>query len=237
MNAPRPSHWLSAQNVKLDARVDGRLIEGRGQAGAYGAVATAAGRLTLPKGSEPLSYDLRGRARHLDLRRLPPQLGVAPAETNVDTGYHVRGIEPVGRSRARVVDGDLRFEDSTVAGVRIAGGSTVQFSVRGEDLAYQADATVASLDLQRVGRDFKVPALGADRYKSDLNGHVQANGQGRSVKDMQVSATGTLSDSTILGGRVPQMSFDVASTSETAHVKRAARSPGSTPPPSAADRQ
>jgi hypothetical protein len=203
----------------VDARVDGRRIEGRGQAAAYGAAATAAGRLTLPKGSEPLSYDLRGRARHLDLRRLPPQLGVAPAETNVDTEYHVRGIEPVGRSGARVVDGDLRFEDSTVAGVRIAGGSTAQFSVRGEDLAYQADATVASLDLQRVGRDFKVPALGADRYKSDLNGHVQAKGQGRSVKDMQVSATGTLSDSTILGGRVPQMSFDVASTSETAHVK------------------
>ena len=80
-----------------------------------------------------------------------------------------------------------------------------------------------------MGRDFKVPALGADRYKSDLNGHVQAKGQGRSVGDMQVSATGTLSDSTLLGGRVPQMSFDVASTSETAHVKRAARSPGSDP--------
>ncbi len=52
--------------------------------------------LLLPKGNEPLSYDLRGRARHLDLRRLPPQFGVPPAETNVDAGYHVRGIEPVG---------------------------------------------------------------------------------------------------------------------------------------------
>ena len=98
-----------------------------------------------------------------------------------------------------------------MAGARIAGGSTAQFSIRGEDLAYQADATVASLDLQRLGREFKVAALEADRYKSDLNGHVQANGRGRNVKDMEITATGTLSDSTILGGRIPQMSFDVAS--------------------------
>ena len=111
VNAPRlVASGYSAQNVKVDARVDGRRIEGRGQAAAYGAAATAAGRLTLPKGSEPLSYDLRGRARHLDLRRLPPELGVPPAETNVDAEYHVRGIEPSGRSGARVVDGDLRFD-------------------------------------------------------------------------------------------------------------------------------
>ncbi len=220
VNAPRlVASGYSAQNVKVDARVDGRRIEGRGQAAAYGTAATAEGRLTLPKGSAPLAYDLRGRARHLDLRRLPTQFGVPPVETNVDAAYHVRGTEPVGRSGARVVEGDLRFGDSTVAGARIASGSTAQFSIRGEDLAYQADATVASLDLQRLGRDFKVPALEADRFTSDLNGHVQANGRGRAVKDLQVTATGTLSDSTILGGRVPQMSFDVASTSETAHIK------------------
>ena len=130
-----------------------------------------------------------------------------------------RGIEPSGQSQARVVDGDLRFDDSTVAGARIAGGSTAQFSIRGQDVAYQADATVAGLDLQRVGRDFNVPALETDRYKSALNGHVQASGQGRNVKDMEVRASGTLSDSTILGGRVPQMSFDLASANDTAHVK------------------
>ena len=220
VNAPRlVASGYTAQNVKVDARVDGRRIEGRGQAAAYGAAATAAGRLTLPKGSEPLSYDLRGRARRLDLRRLPRQFGIPPAETNVDTEYHVRGIEPSGQSQARVVDGDLRFDDSTVAGARIAGGSTAQFSIRGQDVTYRADATVASLDLQRVGRAFNVPALETDRYKSDLNGHVQAGGHGSHVKDMEVTATGTLSDSTMLGGRVPQMSFDIASTNGTAHVK------------------
>ncbi len=220
VNVPRlVASGYSAQNVKVNARVEGRRIEGRGQAAAYGAAATAAGRLTLPKGNEPLSYDLRGRARHLDLRRLPPQLGVPPAETNVDTEYHVRGIEPPGQPQARVVEGDLRFDDSTVAGARIAGGSTAQFSIRGQDVAYQADATVAGLDLQRVARDFNVPALETDRYKSALNGHVQASGQGRPVRDMEVRASGTLSDSMILGGRVPQMSFDLASTNDIVQVK------------------
>ena len=220
VHAPRlVASGYTAQNVKVNARVDGRRIEGRGQAAAYGAAATAAGRLTLPKGSEPLSYDLRGRARHLDLRRLPPQLGVPPAETNVDAEYHVRGIEPSGQAQVRVVDGDLRFDGSTVAGARIAGGSTAQFSVRGQDVAYQADATVAGLDLRRLGRDFNVPALETDRYKSALNGHVQAIGRGRNAKDMEVTASGTLSDSTFLGGRVPQMAFDIASTNDTAHVK------------------
>ena len=220
VNAPRlAASGYTVQNVKVDARVDGRRIEGRGQAVAYGAAATAAGRLTLPKGREPLSYDLRGRARHLDLRRLPPQLGVPPAETNVDTEYHVRGSEPSGSAQARVIDGDLRFDDSTVAGARIADGSTATFSVRGQDVAYQADATVASLDLQRVGRAFNVPALDAERYKSDLNGHVRASLHGSNVKDMEVTATGTLSDSTMLGGRVPQISFDVAAANGTARVK------------------
>ena len=219
VNAPRlVASGYTAQNVKVNARVDGRRIEGRGQAEAYGAAATAAGRLTLPKGSEPLSYDLTGRARHLDLRRLPPQLGVPPAETNVDAEYHVRGTDP-SRQGPRVVDGYLRFDDSTVAGARIAGGSTARFSIRAQDIAYQADATVAGLDLQRVGRDFNVPALETDRYKSTLNGHVQASGHGRNVRDMEVAASGTLNDSTILGGRVPQMSFDIASTNDTAHVK------------------
>ena len=220
VNVPRlAASGYTAQNVKVNARVDGRRIEGRGQAAAYGAEATAAGRLTLPKGSDPLSYDLRGRARHLDLRRLPPRLGVPPAETHVDTEYHVRGIETPGRAQARVVDGDLRFDDSTVAGARIAGGGTAQFSIRDQGIAYQADVTVSGLDLQRVGRDFSVPALEADRYKSTVNGHVRASGHGSNVRDREVAATGTLSDSTILGGRVPQMSFDIAATNDTAHVK------------------
>ena len=136
VNAPRlvASGYTRAER-QGGARVHGRRIEGRGQAAAYGVAATAAGRITLPKGSEPLSYDLRGRARHLDLRRLPRQLGIPPAETNVDTEYRVRGIEPSGQSQARVVDGDLRFDDSTVAGARIARGSTAQFSIRGQDVA------------------------------------------------------------------------------------------------------
>ena len=103
--------------------------------------------------------------------------------------------------------------------MRDLGRSTAQFSIRGRDAAYQADATVADLDLQRVGRDFKVPVLETDRYKSALNGHVQASGHGTNLRDMEVRASGTLSDSMVLGGRMPQMSFDLVSTHDSARVK------------------
>ena len=36
----------------------------------------------------------------------------------------------------------------------------------------------SNLDLQRVGQEFDVPALAADRYKSSINGHIVASGSG-----------------------------------------------------------
>ena len=60
------------------------------------------------------------------------------------------------------------FEPSTIAGAAIAGGSTAGFTINGRAIAYQADATVANLDLQRVGTEFRVPAL-ADRSLQELH--------------------------------------------------------------------
>ena len=62
-----------------------------GRASAYGASATATGRVTLPEGREALAYDLRGRAQHVDLRRLPRNLDIPPAATDVNAEYHVVG--------------------------------------------------------------------------------------------------------------------------------------------------
>src|SRR5207302_912034 len=129
-----------AENVHATAKIDGRRVGINGRARAYGASATAIGRVTLPEGKEAVAYDLHGVARHLDLRRLPKQTNVPPAATNVSAAYHVVG-------RGAVVQGDLRFEPSTVAGATIAAGSTAGFSVNGKDIGYRADATVAGLDL------------------------------------------------------------------------------------------
>ena len=164
--------------------------------------------------ADVVAFDLHGRAQHLDLRRLPRQLKVPAAATDVSADYHVAGT-PAD------LKGEARFEPSTAAGAKIAGGSRVGFSLAGEAVAYNADLTLANLNLQRAGQEFGVTALAADRYKSLINGHVVAEGTGTTPRTMSVTARGTLTDTIVVGGRIPRMSFDAGLTKDTAHVKAA----------------
>jgi autotransporter translocation and assembly factor TamB len=207
-----------AERVHAKARIEGRRIGiDEGRAVAYGAAATVAGNLTLPVGpgkDRTVSYDLHGQARHVDLRQLPRELRAPAVATSVNAEYHVVGSVPPARTIA-----DLRFQPSTVAGTRIAAGSTAGVTIEGSDIAYRADATVADLDLQRIGDEFEVPALATDRYKSSINGHIVASGRGTTPKEMDLTASGTLTDSSILGGTIPQMDFDAALARDAARVK------------------
>src|SRR6185436_18759058 len=207
-----------AEKIHAKARVDGRRVALDGSASAYGAAATVAGNIVLPEGKAPLGFDVHGVARHVDLRHLPREAGVPPASTDVNAAYHVAGSVGPEKAEPRV-HGDLRFEPSTIAGARVATGSTAAFAVNGKDIAYKADATVADLDLQRVGTEFGVPALAVDRYKSTINGHIVADGHGTTPQAMDLTASGTLEDTSILGGRLPQLTFDTTLSRDTMHVK------------------
>ena len=217
----------AAESVDVKARINGRRVGLDARATAYGANATASGQVVLPDPAknakapasveasarqQPIEFDLRGVARRVDLRRLPRDLKIPPADTNVNAAYHVAGT-PAN------LKGDLKFEPSSVAGAQIAGGSTASFSVNGTDIGYAADATVANLDLQRIGKELDVPALAADRYASRINGHVTAKGRGTTPETLDVTANGTLTDTAIMGGRIPQMTFDAAIAGDTAHVR------------------
>jgi autotransporter translocation and assembly factor TamB len=221
-----------AERVHANARINGRQVGLDGRATAYGAAATVAGDVTLPdldRAERTVAYDLRGLAQHVDLRRLPRALNVPPAATDVNAEYHI--VSPVAlafrpadvglKPRATSVSADLRFQPSTVAGARIAAGSTAGVTMNGSDVAYRADATVADLDLQRIGEQFRVPALAVERYKSSINGHVTANGHGTTPATRDVTASGTLNDSSILDGTIPQLAFDAAVARDTAHIKAA----------------
>ena len=217
VDAPRVvAAGFAANQVKGKARIDGRRLTIDGRAAAYGANATAIGSVVLPGDKDgEVAFDLHGQARNVDLRRLPPNLNIPAAATNVNGAYVVSGF-------SRTVKGNLRFDPSTVAGASIEGGSTLAFTKNGPEITYETDATVAGLDLQRVGEDFGVSALAADRYKSSINGHVVASGRETTparTDDRNVTATGTLNDTSILGGRIPQMAFDVAIQQDTAHLK------------------
>ncbi|MGH9143959.1 MAG: translocation/assembly module TamB domain-containing protein, partial [Vicinamibacterales bacterium] len=114
---------------------------------------------------------------------------------------------------------NLEFQPSTVAGAQIAGGSTAGITIDGPDVGYRLDATVADLDLRRVGEQFRVPALADDRFTSVINGHIGASGRGTTAATMEVRANGTLSDTTMLGGTIQQLAFDAALAHDTAHLK------------------
>jgi autotransporter translocation and assembly factor TamB len=228
LHAPRIAlAGYAAGPIDARAKLQGRRVDLETQAAAYGAHATAAGRVTLPDpkapAPAPIAFDVSGRARSIDLHRLPADLNVPPAKTDVNAAYHVRGhLTPGGGAGAAArtsVRGDLRFEPSIVAGATIGAGSTVGVTVEGSAIGYAADADVSHLDLQRVGAEFKVPALAADRYKTEINAHLTANGHGTAPDTMAITATGVVSDTSLFGGRIPRLAFEASLADDTAHAK------------------
>ena len=219
LDAPRiVAAGLTAGQIRADAHIQGGRVDIDARAAAYGVTTTAAGRITLADRRRALSYDVRGRAQHVDLNRLPRELNLPAAPSNVNADYHVTGIVPASAA-GPTIRGDLEFLESSIAGARIAHLSTAGFSLDGTQIGYQADATVADLDLEKIGEAFGVRALANGRYKSSINGHIAASGQGTKPEAMTLTANGTLAESSIFGGRISRLTFDAGVVSNTAHVK------------------
>jgi hypothetical protein len=203
----------AGDNVVGTVKVHGRTLTLDVRGNAYGARATAAGPLSLPEGSSPFAYDLKGRVQGVDLRRLPPQIRQAAA-TDINADYHVAG-------HGSVVDAQADLLQSTVAGASIAEPGTAGFSRDADHMSYRADVTVANVDLQQMGRAFDVQAIQDDRYKSALNGHIVVSGEGTTAQNLKLTASGTLNDSVLAAGRVPTLTFETALADDALHVKAA----------------
>jgi hypothetical protein len=122
--------------------------------------------------------------------------------------------------------GDVQLTASDVPGAHLVHGSTVTFSMKSRgrsepQVDYTADVTAERVDLQQVGRAFAVKALEEDRYRTLLNVRAEADGRGTSPASMEATLRGELTDSTLLGGRVPQLVFDARLDHEDLHVKAA----------------
>ena len=146
LNAPRVvAAGYTAEKIQADARrsTGGGWSSTRGRRRtATAATANGTGRVAAGE-TRPLAFDLRGRARGLDLRRLPRDLKVPPVESTITADYHVAGTLPsaagapaagAAAPAARPMDikGDARSPNPRLPGRRIAGGSTVAFTLRGE---------------------------------------------------------------------------------------------------------
>ena len=177
LDAPRiVAAGFAADRVNAKARIDGRRVAIDGRASAYGATATTAGSARVARGIIG-SGGVRSCAVRLGTSTCGvchASLNVPAAATDVNGDYHVAGTQVrsnvgsgstwtgsnVGSGFSRIA-GDLRFAPSTIAGAAIARGSTAGFTIDGGEFAYEADATVADLDLQRVGTG--IPRAGAGR--------------------------------------------------------------------------
>jgi autotransporter translocation and assembly factor TamB len=211
VDAPRViAAGYTADHVVATADVNHGRADVTAKASAYGAAVTARGAVTIPSGSKPLAYDLRGDVRNVDLRRLPKSLNVPLAATNVSAAYHVVG--------KRI---EATFRDSTIAGATIAAGSRISAAMDGGRVTYDADLTAKDVDLQRIGRELNVPALSVDRYASDIDVHAVANGEGTDPRTLRATARGQITDAAILGGRVSQLTFDANLAGDTLKAKAA----------------
>ncbi len=198
-----------------DVNAKGRIEDGRigidATALAYGARASALGSITLPRGRSPLAYDLRGTVTGADLRQLPRNLKVPRPESRLNLDYHVIGSGPD-------ITGDASLRTSTLSAATIGNGTKATFRYGRGELAYSANGNVARLDLERIGRQFKIPALASPRFASDINGQFDVSGSGTSVAEMLLNAKATLSNSRVMGMTLPQVSLDTRLANGTLQV-------------------
>ena len=60
-------------------------------------------------------------------------------------------------------------------------------------------------DLQRIGREFNIPAIATDRYNSDVTGTFDMMGSGGGSYPLTLDVTGTMIDSLLFGAAFPRM--------------------------------
>jgi autotransporter translocation and assembly factor TamB len=215
-----------ARNVRVRGTIAGPRIQLDGRAAAYGGTATAQGFIVTPSAPRrPLSFDLSGRADHVNLRGLPASVGAPDVVTDLAVArYHVRGA-------AGNIEGDVLLNRSTVEGATLSDGTTARFQVQPGAISYSAKGEVGGLDLQRIGRAFNVMALARPEYASRMNGTFDVSGsmprrpptrreQASALAEMTLDASGRLSDSEILGGRLPDLGYQahLAAGALNAHV-------------------
>jgi hypothetical protein len=203
-NVTTPAIRLATYRVdslRADANLAGRRIDVRGTTRAYGASATVDGEVTRPaRAGDVIGYDLRGQVSSVDLSRLPLPKSSPRPKTNLNSAYHVRGAGD--RTAA-----DLRLRPSEVEGATIADGTRVRVAMEGKRLAYAAEGAVAHLNPQRLGRALGQETLAQDRFAGDLNAAFNVEGAGRTLADLVVNGDLALQNSTIAGGRVPELSL------------------------------
>jgi autotransporter translocation and assembly factor TamB len=196
------------RDVAARGRIAWPTITVDGSASGYGGRATAKGTI---EAAAPVRLNLTGRAAHLDLRNLPPQLSVPRVPSNLQFSYSLMGRGPA-------FSGDVTMEESTLADATVAAGATGSFRVGTGAPEYAAKGHVSNLDLQKIGHEFNIPALDADKYQSRLNADFDVKGSGGGRYPLTIDANGTIVDSEIFRAQAPRFEFTTNLAEGNAHI-------------------
>lgn len=196
------AYGYDARDVKARGSIAGRRITLEdASASAYGGRATASGTIDRPARGRELALDLTGRVAGVDISRLPAALRLPRLDSSLSGTYLVKGVLSTLHTEATL-------ETSTIEGATVAAGTTGQFNRTPGGYTFSAAGTVAGLDLQRVGGALRVQALAQPRYASDVNGTFEIRGEQRGREGLRIAATGDVTRTSVLGGRLPAMQLD-----------------------------
>ena len=217
-NGPRVvAAGYEARNVQVSGALKGARITLDGKAAAYGGTATTRGFIVTPAPGRPLAFDLAGKAEHVDLRKLPASTGAPFLSSDLSVAdYHVKGA---GQS----ITGTATLNPSSVEGATIGAETIATFDLTPTRISYTARGSVADLDVDRLGGALKIDALAKPAYDSRINGNFDVAGSlprtparprrapaeaPSATAGMTIDASGTLTDSALMGGRLPQLAFE-----------------------------
>jgi translocation and assembly module TamB len=206
-----------ARNVRLSGTLDRARITLDGRAAAYGATATARGFIVTPAPGRALAFDLAGKAEHVDLRRLPASTGAPKLASDLSVaGYHVKGAR-------RSMTGTATLTQSSVEGATLGDGTIATFDLTPSSISYSSRGSITDLDVDRLGTALKIDALSKPAYDSRINGNFEMTGsmplmpvtprrsaeRPSTAAQLKLDATGTLTDSAVMGGTLPRLTFEV----------------------------
>jgi autotransporter translocation and assembly factor TamB len=178
-----------------------RITLSSARAHAYGGAATARGTIVLPSGKRAVSYDLEGTADSVDMRRLPPSIGAPRLASNFSlSAYHVSGT-------GRAVAGSATLKASEVEGATIHEGTLVEFETGKGPVSYGGRGSVSGLNVRRLGHALEIDVLDDPKYEGQVNGSFDVRGSGAGLKQLRLEASGTLSDTIVMGTHAPEMVF------------------------------
>ena len=194
-----------AANVRAQGVFEPSLLRFDASGPAYGTTATTRATFHLATAGRPLSYQLAGTFKNLDMRRLPAKLSMPVLDTQAAGQYQFEANGANWR-------GSGTLDDSIVEGAHFGRGFALEMDSQDRALHYSATGNVAGLNPRRFARPLDVGWLDDDRLVGSLNGSFTFDGSGRSVDTLVLHTNASLTDSTLAGAHFPsaQVALDMA---------------------------